>query len=391
MHELPDCLKTTFSKYNLKIVETIGDGSCLFHAFYNATNTDNYRDKNTEEKKKFVNEKRIELGNLYETIYIDYKKGNKIPTDIEHLFDLGGFTLINPTPTSDDDYSDHDPEMNSYVAILKTQYEKGNANLTNITDKDYKEKLSNIARINDNKIKINKQAIQTMNVYSNPLIIQLLEFFETTNIIYIEIDARRFKKTGYSSHNIDNLKYQLTVLIKLEGNHFEPFIQLQENNIQGLFDTKSQFITDIVKLLKDNKKKYIKERNSSITQNHVPLRLPQNQVKSFITNTNTPDTIFDHLFKDQKKRVTIDEGKNHYYSHNNINLENINPRRLMVKKNKYKNSNKSSNLIRKPHFSKANTKSLESYIKVSPKISSAILVIFIFILIIIFIVIGSSI
>jgi hypothetical protein len=300
--ELKNDFINLFNNLNLKTIYTIGDGSCLFHAFYNATNKDNYRNKSKTEKEQYVYNIRKDLSNLYEKIYNDYKDGTPVPEELKDFYDFSSLSMF--------DIRDFDkeielnkiykqinskPNLINFIEILKLLYTK-EYNFNDLSNEN-KEKINQLIEIMDKKIELNKKAIEDKWVYANQSIINLLKFYEKTNIILIDIDVIIYKITGFKGHYIDLFEYPESVIIKLDAKHYEPLVYLKEDNtLQGIFNNNDLIINNIIQIIKNNDTFYIKQTNNNTPNiNSRKVNLQNNKTPNInsrkvnLQNNKTPN------------------------------------------------------------------------------------------------------
>jgi hypothetical protein len=209
---------TIFGTENFILLDTIGDGSCLFHAIYNSLNKEDYRTKNDDMKKKYVKEKRNELAALYNSIY-ENKDKNSVTKKIYNNL-----------------------KQNFYDIRINTE------------DGEKINKVSDEQKI----LKINSAYIASSE-WAGQEMLKLIRYFEEINIILIDDNSRSFDKTGFrcegyeESEDSFNISYHKTIFIKLKNRHFEPLVINNPDIYTGIFETKSKLVDTIRKVCVTNK------------------------------------------------------------------------------------------------------------------------------------------
>jgi hypothetical protein len=255
-HELSENLKATiFGTENFVLLKTIPDGSCLFHAIYNALNKDSYRTKNIEKRKAYVEEKRNELSTLYRDIDLNKENHENMYINLKEVF---------------------------YNTRFNTENIKNNEEVIS------KEEI------------INKNAkyIANPKKYVGQEVIKLIKYFEKINIILIDENNSLTKTiTGFRCEGYEedfNSDYDKTIFIKINSRHFEPLVQYENNTYTGSFDTNSDLVNRIIEVCKTNKNiivnAIIANRHNSVATSQVNKRksTPKTTFSIPFTTTSSP-------------------------------------------------------------------------------------------------------
>ncbi len=284
--ELPECLKNTiFGSENFVSLYTIGDGSCLLHAVYNAMNLDNYRSKSREEKIKYIIEKRNELATYYD----------ELSENEDELYKKYKYSIFRKENISEK---------------VKQVMEK----IISIEPKNI-DKESEIIIKNDNMLYLG-----ATHEYLGQEVINLIEHFEKINIIIIFIDKDLFKPFDFICMDQNNSNENENVIIKFYENHYEPLVKKTES-YQGSFKSDSEIVKNIREMCEmirtySNTKKQISPTNKRSTNNtpstkNTTMVKPETKRRVIfnIPSTNRPSTKNTTTVKPETKNNSTEKTK----------------------------------------------------------------------------------